>query len=762
MKNILRSLTILLIFAAAHTAVFAGIESIATVTSTDKGTNVTLPSPWSTTVFAGTFNAVIDGNPTKLYCVDINNPLAYNQSYQDVTATDIWLTYVLNNYYPFKAYPYTGSLSTVQKEASAVQLALWHFSDGLNVNSVSVSDAGIKTRALAIISDAQANAHSFSLNTFMIVIPPQSFTIGSPVNFTVQAFDDLGIAMPNVSITLSTTAGTLSQTTVTTGPTGVTPVITLNPGGNITEAEITATGTVGIPAGTKYYHVANPNGKQKLILATPTIASRTVKNTITWYNQINLVVDKTADKTVVNNGDFINYRIVVKNTGSGNAQNVEVSDQLPAVLDFISSTPSGVFNPLTGIWSVGNLNAGDSAVLIIQTKVDYSNVNATQFTLGPASPYNFFVIDTLIQPSADTEGKIAVGGYADLRNYSVGDKLPPNSGDVLVVGNHLTFISGRVYNGRAVYQNFITTTMGFSADSGIVQDSVVDFPAAKLYLENLSSQLSTLQPTDTMKFSYYHVELVGTNPGLNVFNIDGSILFGANNFTVDVPSGATVVVNISGDSSRLFGGFDVSGTTKDKVLLNFYEATKLHISGIDVRASVLAPFADLTFPAGVVTGQLIVRKMFGSGQINLSPFTGSISGDTTFTNFATVVGANQNNMPGFFNAVPGMSMVASSPSSVTSVKSGASVTPVEYKLDQNYPNPFNPSTVVRFSLPAEGYVKISVYNITGELVSTLSDGYMESGIHEVRFDASSLPSGIYICRMNAGEFSFTRKMILQK
>lgn len=762
MKSTYKIWFLILLSVMMSSRLSAGIESIATVTGTDKGTNVGLPAPWNITVFAGTFNAVIDGNPTKLYCVDINHPLAFNESYQDVSATDIWLTYILNNYYPFKSLPYPGSLSTVQKEASAVQLALWHFSDGLDINAVTVSDPAIKTRALAIVSDAQANAHAFTLNTFMIVIPPQSFTIGSPITFTVQAFDDLGIAMPNVNITLSTTAGTLSHTTITTGPTGVTPVITLNPGGSITEAEITATGTVGIPAGTKYYHVANPNGKQKLILAKPTIASRTIKSTINWYNQINLVVNKTADKNIVNNGDIINYRIVVKNTGSGNAQNVEVSDQLPAILDFISATPSGVYNPVTGIWSVGNLNAGDSAVLIIKTKVDYSNVSATQFTLGPAAPYNFFVIDTLIQPSSDTEGKLAVGGYADLRCYSVGDKLPPNSGDVLVVGNHLTFISGRVYNGRAVYQNFITTTMGFSADSGIVQDSVLDFAAAKIYLENLSNQLSVLQPTDTMKFSYYHAELVGNDPELNVFNIDGSILFGANNFTINAPAGSTVLVNISGDSSRLFGGFEVTGTTKDKVLLNFYEATKLRISGIDVRASVLAPFAELDFPAGVVTGQLIVRKMCGSGQVNLSPFTGSITADTTIVNFATVVGANQNNMPGFFNAMQGMSVVSSSPSTATSVKGSSSVAPVEYKLEQNYPNPFNPSTVVRFNLPEAGYVKVAVFNITGELVSTLTDGYIESGVHEVTFNASSLPSGIYICKMYAGEFSSVRKMILQK
>ncbi|MCE1188230.1 MAG: choice-of-anchor A family protein [Ignavibacteria bacterium] len=740
----------------------AKTKSIATVTGTDKVITVTLPAPFSETVYAGTFSASIDGHATNLYCIDIKHQLQYNAPYTDVEQTDSLMTYILNNYYPYKTYPYTNALSTVEKEAGAVQMALWNLSDNLDINGCTNVDATVKARALAIVNDAKTYGHNLSLNSFFIDIPTQSFSTGSPISFTIKAFDNMGVAMPNVNITISTTAGTLSTTTTKTGALGVSPTITLTPNGNATTATITVSGTVGIPAGTKYFHQADPNGKQKLILATPTIAARTITKTITWFDEIKLALTKKADVNKVNDGDFVNYTIVVKNIGTQAAQNVTVSDQLPAILNYVSCLPVGAYSPISGIWAVGSLNVGDSAVLVIKTKANFSNTNPTPFTLGPVKDYNLFVIDTLIQPSADTQGKLAVGGYCDLRGYSVGDQLPANSGNVLVCGNHLTFITGRVYNGKAVYQNYITSTMGFSADDGIVKDSVLNFPAAKLYVQNLSSQLATLAKTDTIASAYGTITLNAHKSGLNVFYLDGSKLLTSNALVINAPANSTVLVNISGDSTRIFGGFDVNGTTKDKVLLNFYEATKLTFSGADVRASVLAPKATLNFPAGIVSGQLIVRCMYGSGQVNLSPFTGVLSRDTSITNFATCEGASVSNMPNYFNF--GLTALAriSENDSPNSVKGGSNSKASEFKLEQNYPNPFNPSTIVRFNMANAGYAKVAIYNITGQLIKVLADGNFTQGSHEVVFNANNLPSGIYLCRMTSGTFSSVQKMILQK
>ncbi|KAA0253008.1 MAG: T9SS C-terminal target domain-containing protein, partial [Chlorobiota bacterium] len=87
-------------------------------------------------------------------------------------------------------------------------------------------------------------------------------------------------------------------------------------------------------------------------------------------------------------------------------------------------------------------------------------------------------------------------------------------------------------------------------------------------------------------------------------------------------------------------------------------------------------------------------------------------------------------------------------------------TPSAFKLDQNYPNPFNPETVIGYALPVPGEVNISVFNALGEQVVTLVDGVHEAGNHQVTFNASNLPSGLYFYRMTSGKFTSTRKMIL--
>lgn len=88
--------------------------------------------------------------------------------------------------------------------------------------------------------------------------------------------------------------------------------------------------------------------------------------------------------------------------------------------------------------------------------------------------------------------------------------------------------------------------------------------------------------------------------------------------------------------------------------------------------------------------------------------------------------------------------------------------PTSYVLEQNYPNPFNPSTIISYQLPIQSAVKIEVFNLIGENVATIVDGIKDAGYYEVEFNASSLSSGIYIYRINAGNFSSNRRMMLIK
>jgi hypothetical protein len=93
----------------------------------------------------------------------------------------------------------------------------------------------------------------------------------------------------------------------------------------------------------------------------------------------------------------------------------------------------------------------------------------------------------------------------------------------------------------------------------------------------------------------------------------------------------------------------------------------------------------------------------------------------------------------------------------------------EYRLQPCSPNPFNATTVLSYQLPVASHVGLQVYDIAARVAETLVDGWREAGSHEVTFDAGNLPSGMYLCRIQArqgasvpGEFEAVQKLILLK
>jgi Secretion system C-terminal sorting domain len=101
-------------------------------------------------------------------------------------------------------------------------------------------------------------------------------------------------------------------------------------------------------------------------------------------------------------------------------------------------------------------------------------------------------------------------------------------------------------------------------------------------------------------------------------------------------------------------------------------------------------------------------------------------------------------------------------SEFTGVSNQVNNLPQEFTLSQNYPNPWNPTTTINYSIAREGNVKLSVYNAIGSKVATIVNEYKPAGNYSIQFNGSNLASGIYLYRLESGNYSAVKKFILMK
>jgi hypothetical protein len=122
------------------------------------------------------------------------------------------------------------------------------------------------------------------------------------------------------------------------------------------------------------------------------------------------------------------------------------------------------------------------------------------------------------------------------------------------------------------------------------------------------------------------------------------------------------------------------------------------------------------------------------------------------------LGFNDTNFPD--NAGYYIAFINGSP--LTDLPGGVSGLPFSFVLGQNYPNPFNPSTTIQYALPSRSHITLAVYNTLGQIVRELVNGDMGAGYQEVQFDAGHLASGVYLYRMQAGNFVEVKKLVVLK
>ncbi|HMQ70812.1 MAG TPA: thioester domain-containing protein, partial [Ignavibacteria bacterium] len=209
MKRIILFFFFLLLIKANISVSQSGLSD-AIATGTGDGASVTFIDPHtnhSRQVNARLIIGSVDGNATKFYCVDITRTISFPDScHSDSAVANPHIVYILNNYYPYNPNP-AGKLSNLNKEVASTQIALWHYSDGVNANTV--TDTVIRNRSLQIIADADANGGNTNVFTTMEIAPDID-----PDAFIVRTSDQNGNPIAINGIQLSITQGSLSANSV--------------------------------------------------------------------------------------------------------------------------------------------------------------------------------------------------------------------------------------------------------------------------------------------------------------------------------------------------------------------------------------------------------------------------------------------------------------------------------------------------------------------------------------------------------------------
>ncbi len=257
----------------------------------------------------------------------------------------------------------------------------------------------------------------------------------------------------------------------------------------------------------------------------------------------------------------------------------------------------------------------------------------------------------------------------------------------------------------------------------IPADSTWTFDTVIIYgLQKFSGTTST--------FISCNLQLYNSAPGLG-----GTVIWGDTSTNVLVSTGFTGIYRV--DTGAPSGG--LTGTERPIMYLKLHLSPAPHLNGGTywLSWSALGTLSD----TGTTSSppKVLPARINPPGQMGRQYYNGV---------WDSVVDDGQ---------IEGFNMIIKAKAGIESV---AKVTESNSLLNQNCPNPFTGSTKISFYVPEAGYAKISVYNTLGQLVSVPFDGYAISGEHQVTFNASNLPSGVYYYRLNTLASAVSKQMLL--
>jgi choice-of-anchor A domain-containing protein len=239
--------------------------------------------------------------------------------------------------------------------------------------------------------------------------------------------------------------------------------------------------------------------------------------------------------------------------------------------------------------------------------------------------FNVVVLDAA-SGIADSGGPIAAGGKVTLRSFSVNQSTQHPF--ALISSGQVDLASGSI-RGNVAYGLASSIPGTVSINGGASLSAPLDIQGGFANLRALSQGLSDLPATGTATLAWSTLTLSGSEPRLNVFDVDANLLSEARSVAFLVPSGATVVVNIAGSATSLSNvGFSLGGASRNKLLWNAAQAQAVTLSGLSLPGSLLAPGAAVAFGNGNLQGTLVARSLSGGGAFQHYPLdTAAFFGD---------------------------------------------------------------------------------------------------------------------------------------
>jgi hypothetical protein len=325
----------------------------------------------------------------------------------------------------------------------------------------------------------------------------------------------------------------------------------------------------------------------------------------------------------------------------------------------------------------------------------------------------------------------------DLDGDGDNDLAVPNSGS----NNLSVFLN----NGNATFSAPVLTITGTRPNAVISADLDKDGDADLVVTNNGAATISILLNNGNGTFATkvdYPVRFFPQSPSLADYDGDGCLDLAVPNAGPSTPYVSVMMGNCDGTfdpkvdlpgcrpHTIASADFDKDGDIDMAVTNNECNNVSIFLNTGD---GTFAP--HFTLPAGIGTQHIIAADFDKDGNIDLAA--------SNFDN----------------NGVPGNTVSVFINQTVTSAPTESGL-PQTYSLYQNYPNPFNPTTAISYQLSAVSNVSLKIFDILGREVATLVNHEMKPGSYEATWDAAGIASGVYLYRLQAGEFTETKKLLL--